>query len=334
MPLGEWIDVIRDEYLRDFVPKGGAAVKFVVPRGDAERRATYEALRRTSEEAGFVYASVDAAAVRVHWMNLVFNDVARQVDWDALAGAANRRFLDEQRYATGAEPVTFRGVAEANDLDEGEVLRDYKRWLTSEVFRNPELARAFRIAMMRLCQARIQPSSGIAEHEAVHQWLTGDLRAIKALKEARIYQRITRDNARAMLFSLPHWLKFAGHSGLVLHLDLAQLAAVRPRKRGISAPAAETQVVAPVAAPAAVYYSRPGVQEAYELLRQLIDNTDELQYCLVVATTSHDFLDESNKRGVTCYLALKYRVWEDVRSTDHANPLSPLIRISSGDGQT
>ena len=33
MNVQEWLEVIRAEYLRDFIPAGGAAVKFVVPGG-------------------------------------------------------------------------------------------------------------------------------------------------------------------------------------------------------------------------------------------------------------------------------------------------------------
>ena len=57
----DWVRVIRGEYLEDFVLRGGAAVKLVVPAGEAERSAVQSGLETAASEAGYQFAGVDSA---------------------------------------------------------------------------------------------------------------------------------------------------------------------------------------------------------------------------------------------------------------------------------
>ena len=92
-------------------------------------------------------------------------------------------------------------------------------------------------------------------------WLRGELRTITALRPALIYSRIGRHNARSMLASAAALLA-AQHRPLVVYLDLARLAEARRP---------------PAQARTGLYYSKAAVLDAYEVLRQFIDATDELR---------------------------------------------------------
>ena len=85
MAASEWLSVLRKEYLRDFIPSGGAAVKFVVPMDGLEHRELLGKLKGDAEEDGYLFVSVDAAATRVHMIDRVFHTIAKQVAWDDLA---------------------------------------------------------------------------------------------------------------------------------------------------------------------------------------------------------------------------------------------------------
>jgi len=100
-----------------------------------------------------------------------------------------------------------------------------------------------------------------AEHDAIIEWLRGDLRQMSALKSALIYRRIARHNARQMLFSLPHWLATNGFAGLLVVIDIRRLGVAR-RPRWTKEPASITRGL--------------GSSTPTRLLRQLIDSTDEL----------------------------------------------------------
>jgi hypothetical protein len=128
-----------------------------------------------------------------------------------------------------------------------------------------------------------------------------------------IFRRIGRHNARQLLFSLAHWLWVNDRSGLLLELDVRRLGfARRPRPEERSG----------------LYYTKTALLDAYELLRQLIDNTDELAHCAVVVVAAPEFLSDQN-RGVAAYQALKLRIYDEVRDRARDNPYSSLVRVGA-----
>ena len=227
----EYVDFLRAEYLADFIKSGGSAVKFVVADDGDELRV----LRwRSALAEGYAVASVDAGDVRVHMIDQVFHEVARQIDWDA--GAHRRRDAGLPRALVSSLPenasdLTLERIAALNDFDQNELRLDFQRKLQAEILQDFEMAQEFRRAMIRLCQAQVDRSDlAQADREAVLAWLRGELRLITALRQAAIFQKVARHNARDMLFSLARWLVKTGQSGLVLDLDITSL-------RGFEAPA-------------------------------------------------------------------------------------------------
>jgi phosphoserine phosphatase len=74
------------------------------------------------------------------------------------------------------------------------------------------------------------------------------------------------------------------------------------------------------------YYTRPVVLDVYELLRQFIDATDELDSTLIVVSAGPEFLTDPG-RGVERYWALKLRISDEVRDRSRTNPYGSLIRL-------
>jgi hypothetical protein len=309
----DYLDFVRDEYLADFVRAGGAAVKFAVPLDGASPVELSALLQRAAESEGYVYAHVDAAEVKIHMIDRLFFAVARQVDWDALARFEVVRLLRDLRFELPPDPaeLDLDTLARINEYDPNELRRDFNRRLQEDLFRDFQLAQEFRIAMIRLCQAQLDRSAPTQATRAdIVDWLRGDLRRISILREALIFQKIGRHNARHMLFSLARWLTRAGRSGLVLDLDIRRC--LESRRSEVAD---------------GLYYSKPAVMDAYEVLRQLIDATDELSACFVLVTCAHEFLTDP-ARGLDAYHALKLRIWDEVHDRRRANPLAALIRIS------
>ncbi len=152
-----------------------------------------------------------------------------------------------------------------------------------------------------------------AEHAAVLDWLRGDLRQISVLKSALIFRRIGRHNARHVLFSLAHWLAVNDRAGLALVLDIRRLGFARrpgPEERQ------------------GHYYTKAALLDAYEVLRQLVDNTDEMANCMAIVLASPAFLSEPS-RGLDAYQALKLRIFDEVRDANRDNPFSSLIRLGA-----
>ena len=80
------------------------------------------------------------------------------------------------------------------------------------------------------------------------------------------------------------------------------------------------------------FYSGPALLDAYEVLRQFIDGTDEMECCLIVVLASKEFLDLDDRRGLRRYEALKLRIWDEVRDRQRQNPLASLVRLANSNG--
>ena len=310
-----WLEVVRREYLDEFIREGGAAVKFVVS-DTAGRAEVREGLCVAAAQGGFQFALVDAASTKVQMIDKLFHEIARQVDWDALARAFLGRLLVENGYRLPAEPreLGLRTIAELNDVSEPQLRLQVSRWLWDRLFRDYAMSQEFRLAQVRLCRAQLDPDDEPLVTVATREWLRGELRLLSGVKRALIFQKIARHNARHMLASLTHWLRLAGWSGLVLILDISRCAlAVRPSEREADS----------------VYYSTPATLDAYEVLRQMIDGTDELEGCYVGVLADVEFLIDE-RRGLRRYDALYLRVADEVRDRYRPNPLAALVRVRAG----
>jgi hypothetical protein len=78
-----------------------------------------------------------------------------------------------------------------------------------------------------------------------------------------------------------------------------------------------------------LFYTKAAVMDSYEVLRQFIDDMDNLDGCLMVVAPSVDFLEiDMPTRGMGCYEALKFRVYDEIRDRDLVNPMASLVRLS------
>jgi hypothetical protein len=334
LPLGgaglgaeEYVEFLRKEYLADFIRRGGASVKVVVA-GDGQVAGRFHAgLAAAAAAEGYLHASVDAADIRVHLVDQLFFAVAGQVDWRALAGTAVRAAYDAAAFpvpdpvagerlppAAPGGALSVAAVAEHYDVNPRELYRSVRRQLEQRLLHDAGLAHAFRLAMLRLCQADLGAGDvDPAERDAVLGWLQGERVPLAALRSALIYARVGRHNARSLLISLARWLPTVRTAGLVVDLDLARLAVGRRP---------------PVGQREGVYYSKAAVLDAYEVVRQFIDATDVLSSVLVTVLLPPELITDE-VRGLPAYGALQLRVADEVRDRRRTNPYAALVRLDA-----
>jgi P-loop Domain of unknown function (DUF2791) len=313
----DYLEFLAKEYLAGFVRHGGAAVKVVVAGDDDVARRFHAGLAADAAAEGFVYAAVDAAMTRSHLADQLFFAIAAQVDWAALASRAVRAAYDAAAFPVpGPAPgdLTVAAVAAHYEVDARELYRSVRRALEHALLGATDLAHEFRLAMLRLCQAELGVGEvDVAERDGVLSWLRGERVALALLRRSLIYGRIGRHSAQAMLTSLASWLARLGHGGLVLDIDLARLAVGRRP---------------PVEQREGVYYSKPAVLDAYEVVRQLIDATDVLSAAMVVVVVPPELLTDE-VRGLPAYSALHLRVADEVRDRRRPNPYAGLVRLET-----
>jgi len=312
----DWLEIVRKEYLQDFIRGGGAAVKFVVPTEEIDHVDLRGKIRGVSEAEGYLFASVEAEKTAVHMIDHLFHKVARQVDWDDLAFSFIHRILSESGYniPPQRQECSLQKIAELSGRDQRLLQGELNSILERNLFHDYKMCQEFRIAMIQLCQAQLDPGSLSPVPTSIKEWLRGELRLISEIKPALIFQKIMRHNARHMLSSLSYYSHIAGKNGLVIVLDISRCLMQRPKSKH---PDDESR-----------YYTKATILDAYEVLRQFIDGTDEMEFCFITVIAPPPFLHPDDSRGVWSYDALKLRIWDEVRDKYRANPLSSLIRLS------
>ncbi len=311
LSVPEYSAFLAEQYLARYLPAGGAAVKMAVAGSPETAARLRRAMAAASDTAGCLYVDVESQDLRVDHVEQLFFAVARAIDWTALAASVVRAAYD----ATGMpadDGLTVAEVARCHDMDARELYRSVRRALEDRLLRNPSVVRELGRAVFRLAQAQLGSSDvDRAERDAVLGWLRGDKVPAAALRPALITSRIGRDNARPLLLSLANLLLASGHSGLVLSVDYGRLAQSR------RPPLAERE---------GLYYSKAAVLDAFEILRQLIDATDELRGVLVLAVVPPELVTDE-ARGLPSYTALQLRVADEVRDRRRPNPFAALVRI-------
>ncbi len=312
VPLDEWLDLMAREYLAEYVPGGGAAVRVVV----AEERLLADIRDRLSARAaaaGLVALELDAGDTKLNMLHLVFFAIARAIDWDALTQRRLEALVTEAGYTwpLPGRRMTVAALAQANDIAPPLFRRELMRDLTARVWRDGTLAQDFRRAMVALLAAHLAEDEG-GLHDGVLDWLRGDLRTLRAVKEAQIGARITLQSARAMLISLCHWLRACGRPGLAVALDISRL--LRDRREVAEG----------------VTYTPAAVMAAYEVIRQVIDDTEHYPGMFLVVMADLRLTDDSvPRRGLAAYDALRLRLSNDVRPQARDNPLAPLVVLAA-----
>ncbi len=309
----EYADFLTREYLTGYLPAGGAAVKVAVVGDGGAADRLESALASATAENGGLHVPVSAETTRVHMIDQIFGSVSRAVDWEGVAAAHVRAAYEAAAFPVPADAgLTVAEVARRHDVDSRELYRSVRRVLERSLLGNPAIAPEMGRAMLRLAQAQLGAGDiDTAEHDAVVAWLHGELKSITTLRSALIYSRIGRHNARTMLISTAALLLASGNRSLVLQLDLGRLAETRRP---------------PVELRSGLYYSKAAVLDAYEVLRQFIDATDELRGVLVIAIVPPELMTDET-RGLPAYAALHLRVADEVRDRRRANPFAALVRL-------
>jgi hypothetical protein len=314
LPVDAWLGSLRSEYLDRFVKEGGAAIKVVVVPSAVTSEGLTRSLLRDARNAGFVVADVDAASCKVHLLHNLFHSVARQVDWDELARQFVRRLVLGSGLAVPEDGgLDVGAVARTSEQDVTIVLQDVRVALTKELMRDRGLSRQFRLGMLALCKAILEPDElrvDLAAH--VRLWLRGELPRVGPLRDAFIHQRVDRHTARTMILSTAAFIRKAGCEGLVVAVDVSRYALPRPLDDGRNR------------------YSKSAALDMWETLRQFIDATDDLNGGLFVFVVGPEFV-EDEQRGLRGYNALHLRLTDDVRDRRRANPLAAMVRIAETD---
>jgi hypothetical protein len=314
LPVSEYGDFLKREYLDSFVAEGGAAVKVAIAPSAREAQDLSNRVTQAALKSGYTAVHIDSAHVRTSLVQQVFFSVAKSVDWDSAARSVVRAAV-VARFGVAIEGrPTLEAIGDVAHVDAPLIRGEMLQGLQVSVYKNYRLAKDFRLAMMSYCMSELQSDASAQQvRQSLNEWLCGDLRLIGGVKDKGIFQKIGRHNARVMVASTARWLRQAGGKGLLIIMDLERLA--HPTK---------------LDGEDGFHYPPAHVMDTYEMLRQFMDATDEMEGVMLLITAPSTLLDDE-RRGFPAYKALQNRIWDDVRDRTRQNPYAPMVRLSAAE---
>jgi len=268
-----WLTFIEDD-LASYIAEGGAKVRFL--HGDYGDGKTHfmSIIRHLALEQGFAVSFVVLTReVPVHKFETVYQAIVQQLRGN-FEGIGVRRLL--QQWLDKLAPVDTP-LAKEERAELAETLRNLPGM-------NVNFANGL-IALMNNRYLPLQegedPDERAVARETILHWFEAGKITKRELKPFGIFEVVNKVNSKQMLNSLNCFLRYCGHKGLILLLDeletvIAQAASIR--------------------------------NAAYENVRLLIDNTEQVAYFHLFFSIIPEVL--SSEKGFKSYDAL----WSRVRS--------------------
>ena len=348
-----WLSIFEREYLAEYVPAGGAAVKVVsgTPAALHHLKCGVEAL---ASERKMHYATLDAAKPDaagkkpdLHRMDKFFFAATTGLDWKGAAASQARQFLTTRGIdiRPGRQLSDLAGIAADNERAPLELENEYRIELANQQLRDYGMAIEFRTAITTLGRMQITPNAfAPATEEVLIDWLSGRAMpgSASALKRIQIYERIHQTNARFMLASLCRWLPNIGLNGLVLTLDFrpyeyrkiprTQRQAQENRKLNEAISSGATTEELAVLQESFdkepdITYTEAAYMQMLALVRRFIDDTDWFERFALVILTTPAYYDALSRRNYNNYDALQTRIGLEVRDAHRANPTATLVHL-------
>ncbi|MGO9733517.1 hypothetical protein [Mycobacterium sp.] len=304
----DWAAVIQTD-LPDFIGGGGALVRFVVGESPASTVRAKELLKELAVSSTLHFFEVDGSATRLHFANDLLGAVADQIDlYDAVKSFLLQTLIAEG-YAVPGDISNFalRDIAELNGVAPKDIHAIVNGRIRSAIMRDRRLVRDVRYALWAVAREVLRGTPPDSASDVPRRWLQSAVSSIRELRDFGIVQKVNRYNARGILRSILTWLPNSKCNGSIIFVDAARLAAPRNLRDGT------------------IYYTRAALSDTYEVIREFIDDTDDMRHVALVYAMPREFLSvDPRGRGMGAYQALQFRVNSFPEAT-LPNPLSNLV---------
>lgn len=283
----------RQWYLHGFVDLGVGKVKFIKGRPGSGKTHFLRHLGIVSQSDHYVVVSLDANATRLATIDELYKAVASRIAWSELIDwCANSLITDRLGYLDFdlSIPEFMQWAVQTHGRSQAILTTDI-RDETDKWIRSLDLHYEWIHPIRSLILRRITGESG--NEEAVYRWLQGQKLSSHERRDIGVSAAIDRRNARAMLLSLAVFVHATAHRGLMILIDNADVMARGVRTEGVP------------------YYTRGSRDQAYEMIRELIDESHQSAYLFLVIAGNPD-LYENQKTGYPSYPALWARIQSEI----------------------
>ena len=289
---------IRREYFASYITEGGSKIKFLMGKKGSGKTHLLALMSADAEEEGFLSICLDAQSILLSDMTNLYLALYRSIDFEDLSSRIAQSIMRSLGYDYNME----EGKSAMDWLsDRGEQSVMARQELRSEVRRsitsNKELDHNF----AQILSLKVSEKLGILTLDEELDSLSDDwLNAEKSVKVAKLRSfglagyKINKTNARRMLKSLGEAVHIAGYTGLFVSLD-------------------NLQNIVSTSSLEEVKYTKMKRDDAYEVIRQLIDDIDVFRYFFLILSFDRILVDHE-KWGMKSYQALWLRVQNEIVS--------------------
>lgn len=290
-------DFYKEQYLLDYIAKGGSKIKFVTGRAGSGKTHFLQYL--TAQETGFISVHFSARDVWIHDFREIYAEIFRQVDLADCLARCGKTVIRELGYEPAEIPegMTFADYLSATGALDALTKREIRNQLREMFLKNSLIDNNFAVACGLLTGGALgHPMLESANRELLLSWLSGGkdfkLAALRGLGLSP--SRITKYNARHMLRSLAEVCRMAGYPGLLVIVD-------------------DLDVLVRAKALDTIHYTRLKREDAYESIRALIDEIDTLRNIMFIFSFDRVLIDDESG-GMKSYQALWSRIQNEIVS--------------------
>ena len=287
------------QYLETYIPAGGSKIKFVTGLQGSGKTAFAETMLLEAAAAGYLTVSISAKEIWLHDFRGVYLEILRQCGLEGILRDCANQIIRGMGYDPDAIPKgkTLMDVlsekGEGDAFSKGEIREALRRSFT----RNPLLDNTFAVCCSLLTGDLLgYPVLENTSRELIYAWMHGDP-TVKASQMKAIGMspvRVSKYTARNLLRSLCEVIHLSGRPGLLVVIDdLEQLISKSTDGQ--------------------IRYTKGRREDAYESIRQLIDDIDSMRYVLFLFCMDRE-MAEDESLGIKSYQALWMRMQNEVIS--------------------
>jgi hypothetical protein len=311
-------DFWRDQYLNLYISKGGSKIKFLTGSAGSGKSRLLALFQDEARGLGFKTVSISAKSTWIHDFKEIYVAALNEADIISCLRLCADRIIKNMGYSPDEIPegTSFTDYLSDRVLLDPISKRELRSMLSDMFFKNPQIDMNFAICAALITGDMLgYPTLEPASLEMLMAWLKGEKGVrLPALRKLGLSpSRITKYNARHMLRSLVEIVHLAGYQGLVIGID-------------------DLEILTSTSSLEEIRYTKMRREDAFESIRELIDEIDTLSKTMFVFAFDHELLEDESK-GMKSYQALWMRIQNEIEGS-RVNRFSDIIDMDTVARQT
>jgi hypothetical protein len=306
------VDFWREHYLDAYIAPGGSKIKFITGNPGSGKSVCLRLFLSEATERRFKTVSLSARNVWLHDFKEIYAAILNAADLRGCLEVCARDIVAKMGYRFEDIPqgMNFADYLVSIGAFDPIARLELRTQLAAAFFKNPRIDKNFAACAALMTGGILgHPILEPASREMLLAWLTGDKSVrLPTLRKLGLSPfKISKHNARHMLRSLIEILRLAGYAGLVVGVD-------------------DLDVLVGNSSLEEIRYTKLRREDAYESVREIIDEIDTLSHAMFVFAFDRELL-ENESAGLKSYQALWMRIQNEIESRKF-NRFSDMIDMN------